>query len=212
VFLIVGIISRIFTNWIEANAKYPALVIGIALIIMGVRMVFGWRPKLWVPSLSGASRRDSYVGMFGFGVVYAIASIGCTIGLLTTAVMGSFSRDGVVSGVLSVVLYGVGMSVFVVALTTTLAFAKTALVRGGRGVMQTIDRVSSMLVLATGVYLTWYWYIAITARTGSDPLLSTLGNWQTSIVSRIADIGAVPSLIIMSTLITLSVLVSVSRD
>ncbi|MDP4835416.1 MAG: hypothetical protein NWR33_06245, partial [Ilumatobacteraceae bacterium] len=179
VFVVVGIISRIFTNWIEANAKYPALVIGIALIIMGVRMVFGWRPKLWAPSLSGASRRDSFVGMFGFGVVYAIASIGCTIGLLTTAVMGSFSRDGVVSGVFSVVLYGLGMGVFVVALTTTLAFAKTALVRGGRGIMQTIDRVSSMLVLATGVYLTWYWYIAITARTGSDPLLSTLGNWQT---------------------------------
>ncbi len=211
VFLVVGIISRIFTNWIEANAKYPALVIGIALIIMGVRMVFGWRPKLWVLSLSGASRRDSFVSMFGFGVVYAIASIGCTIGLLTTAVMGSFSRDGVVSGVVSVALYGLGMGVFVVALTTTLAFAKTALVRGGRGVMQTIDRVSSMLVLATGVYLTWYWYIAITSRTGSDPLLSTLGNWQTSIVSRIADIGAVPLLAIFVLVITIALVIMVQQ-
>ena len=210
-FVVVGIISRIFTNWIEANAKYPALVIGIALIILGVRMVFGWRPKLWVPSLSGASRRDSFFGMFGFGVVYAIASIGCTIGLLTTAVMGSFSRDGVVSGVLSVALYGLGMGVFVVALTTTLAFAKTALVRGGRGIMQTIDRVSSMLVLATGVYLTWYWYIAITARTGSDPLLSTLGNWQTSIVSRIADIGAVPLLVIFVVVITAALVIMVQQ-
>jgi hypothetical protein len=69
-----------------------------------------------------------------------------------------------------------------------------------------------MLVLATGVYLTWYWYIAITERTGSDPLLSTLGNWQTGIVSRITDIGAVPLVVIMSSLITLSVLVSVRRD
>ena len=211
VFVVVGIISRIFTNWIEANAKYPALVIGIALIIMGVCMVFGWRPKLWVPSLSGASQRDSFVGMFGFGVVYAIASIGCTIGLLTTAVMGSFSRDGVVSGVLSVALYGLGMGVFVVALTTTLAFAKTALVRGGRGIMQTIDRVSSMLVLATGVYLTWYWYIAITARTGSDPLLSTLGNWQTGIVSRITDIGAVPLLVIFVLVITTALVIVVQQ-
>ena len=211
VFVVVGIISRIFTNWIEANAKYPALVIGLALIIMGVRMVFGWRPKLWAPSLSGASLRDSFVGMFGFGVVYAVASIGCTIGLLTTAVMGSFSRDGVVSGVLSVALYGLGMGVFVVALTTTLAFAKTALVRGGRGIMQTIDRVSSMLVLATGVYLTWYRYIAITARTGSDPLLSTLGNWQTNIVSRIADIGAMPLLVIFVLVITTALVIVVQQ-
>jgi thiol:disulfide interchange protein len=125
--------------------------------------------------------------------------------------MGSFSRDGVVSGVLSVVLYGLGMSVFVVALTTTLAFAKTALVRGGRGVMQTIDRLSSMLVLATGVYLTWYWYIAITARTGSDPLLSTLGNWQTSIVSRITDIGAVPLLVIFVVVITTALVIMMQQ-
>lgn len=211
VFLVVGIISRIFTNWIEANAKYPALVVGIALIVLGVRMVFGWRPKLWVPSLGGASRRDGFMGMFGFGVVYAVASIGCTIGLLTTAVMGSFSRDGVVSGVLSVALYGLGMGVFVVALTTTLAFAKTALVRGGHGAMRVIDRLSSMLVLATGVYLTWYWYIAITARTGSDPLLTTLGNWQTSIVSRIADIGAVPLLVVFVLLIATALVIMVQQ-
>jgi hypothetical protein len=77
--------------------------------------------------------------------------------------------------------------------------------------MQTIDRVSSMLVLATGVYLTWYWYIAITSRTGSDPLLSTLGNWQTSIVSRIADIGAVPLLAIFVLVITIALVIMVQQ-
>lgn len=130
--------------------------------------------------------------MFAFGVVYAIASIGCTIGLLTTAILGSFTRDGLVSGVLSVVMYGFGMALFVTALTTTLAFAKTALVRGGRGVMSVVSYVSSGLVLITGIYLAWYWYVAITEQSDQGDILRALGNWQTTIVNRISDIGALP--------------------
>ncbi|MEY4601068.1 MAG: hypothetical protein RLZZ201_759 [Actinomycetota bacterium] len=192
VFLIVGAISRLFTNWIEINAKYVSLVVGLALIVMGVRMLSGWRPRIWVPALGGESRRNGVVGMFAFGVVYAIASIGCTIGLLTTAILGSFTRDGLVSGVLSVVMYGFGMALFVTALTTTLAFAKTALVRGGRGVMSVVSYVSSGLVLITGIYLAWYWYVAITEQSDQGDILRTLGNWQTTIVNRISDIGALP--------------------
>ena len=190
VFMLVGAISRLFTNWIELNAKYAALVVGIALIIMGIRMLLGWRPRLWVPALGGESRRNGVAGMFAFGVVYAIASIGCTIGLLTTAILGSFTRDGVVSGVLSVMMYGIGMALFVTALTTTLAFAKTALVRGGRGVMSVVSYLSSGLVLITGIYLTWYWYVAITEQTDQGDILRMLGNWQTAIVDRISNIGA----------------------
>jgi len=192
VFLIVGAISRLFTNWIEINAKYASLVVGLALIVMGIRMLSGWRPRIWVPALGGESRRNGVVGMFAFGVVYAIASIGCTIGLLTTAILGSFTRDGLVSGVLSVVMYGFGMALFVTALTTTLAFAKTALVRGGRGVMSVVSYISSGLVLITGIYLAWYWYVAITEQSDQGDILRALGNWQTTIVNRISDIGALP--------------------
>jgi cytochrome c biogenesis protein CcdA len=211
VFLIVGVISRLFTNWIEVNAKYAALVIGIALIVLGVRMFAGWRPRLWVPSLSGASQRGGVTSMMGFGMVYAIASIGCTIGLLTTAILGSFARDGIVSGVVSVSLYGVGMGIFVTALTITLAFAKTALVRSGRGVMQVIDRLSSVLVTFTGVYLTWYWHIAITERSDTGGFVDAVGRWQTGIVARISDIGSVPVATVLLTIIVVAIAVTVRR-
>ena len=191
VFLLVGAVSRLFTNWIELNAKYPALVVGLVLIVMGVRMLSGWRPRLWIPMFNGDTRRSRIGGMFMFGMVYAVASIGCTIGLLTTAILGSFSRNGVLSGVFSVVMYGAGMALFVMALTTSLAFAKTALVRAGRGVMSVVSHVSSGLILITGVYLTWYWYVAITERTDQGGVLQTFGNWQTTIVNNLSDIGAV---------------------
>ena len=190
VFIVVGAVSRLFTGWLATNAKYAALVIGLGIMVVGVRMLGGWRPKLWVPSLSGSARGASTRNMVLFGVVYAVASIGCTIGLLTTAILGSFSRDGALSGVISVGLYGLGMGLFVVALTTSLAFAKNALVRGGRGVMKVMDRVSSVLVLLTGVYLTWYWYVAITQREDAGSLVTVVGRWQTNLAETITDAGS----------------------
>ena len=190
VFLVVGVISRVFTDWIELNAKYAAIVVGIGLIVLGVRMLTGWRPRLWVPSLAGESGRRGSLAMLSFGVVYAVASIGCTIGLLTTAIFGSFTRHGFISGVLSVALYGLGMGLFVTALTTALAFAKQSLLRASRMLMTVVSHVSSGLVLLTGVYLTWYWYVAITEHPDAGPLVTTLGGWQTNIVSRISNLGA----------------------
>jgi len=208
VFLIVGTISRVFGGFLSENAKYAALVIGILLIVGGARMLRGWRPKLWVPALSGSSRDKGVAGMFVFGVVYAIASIGCTIGLLTTAILGSFSRHGFVSGVVSVVLYGAGMGIFVTALTTTLAFAKGALVRGGRTAMKVVDRVSSVLVMLTGVYLTWYWYVAITQSAEPGLFVDVVSRWQTAVAERITQIGSLALLAIFVLVIVVAVVVA----
>lgn len=212
VFILVGTISRVFGNWLELNAKYAALVIGIVLITGGVRMLGGWRPRLWVPAFSGTTDRRSVAGMIGFGVVYAIASIGCTIGLLTTAILGSFSRNGFASGVISVALYGVGMGLFVTALTASLAFAKTSLVIGSRRVMGVLGRISSLLIIFTGIYLTWYWFIAITERTDNGGLIAAIGRWQTRVTERIIAIGSLPLLVVFIVIIVATLLVSTRRE
>lgn len=211
VFIVVGAVSRLFTGWLATNAKYAALVIGLGLMVVGVRMLGGWRPKLWVPSLSGSARGASTRNMVLFGVVYAVASIGCTIGLLTTAILGSFSRDGALSGVISVGLYGLGMGLFVVALTTSLAFAKNALVRGGRGVMKVMDRVSSVLVLLTGVYLTWYWYVAITQREEAGSLVTVVGRWQTNLAETITDTGSPRLVAVFAVIVAIGIVAALRR-
>jgi cytochrome c biogenesis protein CcdA len=188
VFLIVGLISRLFTSQIERNAKYASLVIGVALVAMGIGMLLGWKPRIATPAMTGGKDR-TVRSMFLFGIAYAIASIGCTIGFLTTVVFGSVNRHGFVSGVLSTVLYGLGMGAIVTALTVTLAFAKGGLLVLLRSGMQYLDRVSAVFVVFTGVYLTWYWYAAITeSRPGS--LVSRVESWQSDIATFLQRQGA----------------------
>ena len=163
VFLVVGTISRLVTRQIQDNAKYVSLVVGVGLIVVGVMMLRGWKPPLSTAGVgAGRERKRTFVGMFVFGSAYAVASIGCTIGFLVSAVFGSFAVSGFVSGVASVALYGAGMALVVTALTMTLAVASGGLLRVLRNGLRYIDRAAGAFIILTGIYLTWYWYAAIT--------------------------------------------------
>ncbi|MCU1395762.1 MAG: putative cytochrome c biosis protein [Ilumatobacteraceae bacterium] len=189
VFLIVGTISRVFTTAVQDNAKYVSLVVGIAVIIVGCLMLAGWRPKFALPEIGGGKERSmTFVSMFGFGVAYAVASIGCGIPLLIAAVLGSFSTHGFVSGVICTALYGVGMALMVTALTVTLAFASGGLLRVLRGALQYMDRVAAVFLIATGMYLTWYWYSSISDRN-EDGLTSRVLHWQGSLQDALTRVG-----------------------
>lgn len=187
-FLVIGIISRLFTDVIERNAKYASLVIGIGLVAMGVAMLAGWKPRIITPNLA-AERSRTVRSMFMFGLAYAVASIGCTIGFLTTSILGSVGRFGFASGVLSVVLYGLGMGLLVTSLTVAIALAKTGFVRFLRRGLRFFDTASGILVTLTGAYLTWYWWSAITERRG-DAVIRRVDGWQSSIVSFLQRQGA----------------------
>lgn len=189
VFLIVGSISRLFTQWIELNAKYAGFVIGIALIGLGIAMLFGWKPS-FATSLPNTKKDHSTRAMFVFGVGYAIASIGCTIGLLTTAILGSISTNGFASGVISMVMYGLGMSLLVTALTVTLAAAKTGVSRVLKRSLRYVDKVAAGFIAITGVYLTWYWYGAISERESLGNVVSNVENWQSSVSVWLQEQGA----------------------
>ncbi len=180
VFLVVGTISRLFTQWIELRAKYAGFVIGLILIVLGIAMLFGWKPS-FTTSMPGAKRDHSTRAMFVFGIGYAIASIGCTIGLLTTAILGSIGTNGFVSGVISITMYGLGMSLLVTALTVTLAAAKTGVARVLKRSLRYVDKVAAVFISLTGMYLTWYWYGAISERGSLGTVVSRVENWQNSV-------------------------------
>lgn len=187
-FLVVGTISRLFTNVIERNAKYASLVIGVALVVMGIAMLMGWKPRITTPNITTGTTRTTK-SMFLFGVAYAVASIGCTIGFLTSVILGSVGVHGFASGITSIVLYGLGMATIVTALTVSFAFAKGGLLRIMRSAMRHLDRIAAGFVTLTGVYLTWYWYSAISERDYGS-FVSRVERWQSNVATFLQRQGA----------------------
>ena len=95
--------------------------------------------------------------MFVYGVAYAVASIGCTIGLFASMAFGA--PDSFVAGVANVVAYGAGMALVVTALTVSLAVANHALLRVLRSAMRYANQLAAAFVLLSGAYLLYYFWV-----------------------------------------------------
>ena len=206
IFFVIGVISRLFTQWIELNAKYASLAIGIVLVIGGARMLTGWTPKFAVPQIGGVQTK-TFRATVVYGVAYAVASIGCTIGFLTTAVFGSIALHGFVSGVLSILLYGLGMAMLVTALTVSLAFAKTGILTIVKNQLHLIQRLGAIFVTLTGIYLVFYWYAAI-SETRSASFVTRIERWQTRVASFLQQQGAFRLAVVLTIVVAMAVVAS----
>ena len=186
VFVIVGGISRLFTDWLNQNAKYVALLIGIALVILGIAMLFGYRLPFSTPKLETGNRDQTIMSMYIFGLAYAIASIGCTLGPFSATVLGTIDTDGFFQGIIAVVLYGAAMSLLITTLTVTLALAQGGLLKSLRTWMKYVEIASAIVMILSGLYLTWYWFNDIRDKY-DDNLTGRVLNWQERIAQYIDD-------------------------
>jgi cytochrome c biogenesis protein CcdA len=188
VFVVVGLVTETFkqASWINQNAKYATAVIGVALIVLGLAMLFGYRLPIVTPKLDSGGRDRTVWSMFVYGIAYAVASIGCTIGLFVATLFGTAERAGYVAGVANVAAYGVGMALIVTALTVALAVAKVGLLRVLRRGMQYVELVAGAFVVVSGVYLLWYFWNVDVRETG-DPVSDAVQSYQNDLLRYLND-------------------------
>ena len=184
VFVIVGGISRLFTDWLNQNAKYLALLIGVALVILGIAMLFGYRLPFSTPKLETGKRDQTIASMYIFGLAYAVASIGCTLGPFSATVLGTIDTDGFLQGVVAIALYGIAMSLLITTLTVTLALAQGGLLKSLRTGMTYVETASAVVMILSGLYLSWYWFNDIRDKYDDD-LTGRVLNWQEQIAQYI---------------------------
>jgi cytochrome c biogenesis protein CcdA len=186
IFVVIGAITKLSTDWFVVKAQWISLLIGVALVVLGVAMLFGYRLPFTTPKLDIGERDRSVGSMYVFGLAYAVASIGCTIVPFTGVVLGSFSTRGLRTGIAAIALYGVGMALLVTGLTVTLAFANTALLRVLRRGMAWFEQLAGILLILTGMYLCWYWYSSITDGTGGA-VVAKATSWNGKLENFVTD-------------------------
>lgn len=177
VFVTIGLLSEYVTRWIQDNAKYFTLVIAIVFVVVGIAMLSGRKLPVSTPRLGIGGRDRSVWSMALYGVAYAVSSISCTLPLFVTTMIGNGRRDGFGSGVAHVVAYGAGMALIVSALTVTLAVANTGLLGALRKGSQHVDRVAAVLVLASGLYLAYYFWV-VEVNEDSSPVTEAIQSVQ----------------------------------
>lgn len=195
VFALAGMAVRLTSLPVYEAAPWISIVIGLALLALGVAMLVGFELNVRLPRLDRGGRERTVRSMFVFGVSYAIASIGCTLPLFLGPVAGTFTRDSMLDGVLVFAAYGLGMAVVLLALTVAIALARTSIVRGLRRVQPYIGRVAGGLVALAGAYVAYYGWLEVRlGREGTVPdsnITDVVAGWSADATRWIDDIGSV---------------------
>jgi cytochrome c-type biogenesis protein len=205
VFALAGAAVELTSLPVQEYVPWISIVIGLGLFGLGVAMLCGFEPMVRLPRLDRGGRERTARSMFVFGVSYAIASIGCTLPLFLGAVAGTMTRDSVAEGVMVFAVYGLGMTLVLLALTVAIALARTSIVRFLRRAQPYIGRVAGGLVALAGAYVAYYgWEEVRAGRWGEVPdsnIIDVVSGWSTDVTQWIDGVGSVRIAVVVTILL-----------
>ncbi|GAA4685337.1 cytochrome c biogenesis CcdA family protein [Nocardioides nanhaiensis] len=168
VFGVFGLLISPAASAAQEYLPYVTAATGVLLALVGLALLTG--RHLWLPlpriSRGGGSGLAATVG---YGVVYAVASLTCTVGPFLAIVVTSLRSDAPAEGVALFAVYALGMGAVVGVAAIAVALASGTLLRGMRGAGRWLPRAAGALVLVVGLYVAWYGVWEVRVLGGADP-------------------------------------------
>lgn len=217
VFGLMGVIWSSVSGWLGTRLPYFTIVVGIALVGLGVAMLRGFEPTIDLPKLQLSQRSRQLSSMFLYGVSYAIASLSCTIGVFIAVTSTTLTNSNFLEGVATFVAYGLGMGTTLAVLTIAVALAKAGLVARFRSLLPRMNAISGVLLVLAGVFVSYYAWVEIQelSGNGSSGLVNRVRDLQGSLQRIAEQLGAVRllvgALVIIGAALVLAAVIRTSR-
>jgi cytochrome c-type biogenesis protein len=187
VFGLAGVLITLGVQALVEAMPWIAMAVGVGVVGLGVAMLSGRELRVRLPKASRAPTGRRTGGVFAFGVSYAIASLSCTLPVFLVVVAGTIPQLGFVAGVLTFLIYGLGMSVLLVVVTVSLAFGKQALVTRLRRGSAHVNRIAGGILVLAGGYIIFFWTATLSSDVGSQPAAI---QWVEQLSSRATNLVA----------------------
>jgi cytochrome c-type biogenesis protein len=188
VFGLFGIVLSPVLGEIQQYAPWFTMVFGIVLVGLGVWLVTGHELVVKIPKLDRGGADGTLLGMYLFGVSYAVASLSCAIPNFLLVTSAAANEGSFVSRVVTFVVYGIGMGVVVTVLTVAVALARSGVVARFRSLLPKMNMIAGVLLLVAGAYVAYYgWYeLRLFHFDGpaEDPIVDAATEIQTWLVNR----------------------------
>ena len=199
-YALLGLVVNRLTDGVYDVAPWVSVVIGIALVGFGIALLAGFSPNLRTPHLDKGGRTRGFGSMVVFGVSYAVASLGCTLGLFLGVMSTNFGR-GFASGVAYFGAFAAGFFLVVASLTVAMALAQHSLVRSVRRVLPFVNRIAGALLVLTGAYVAWYGVVEIRTPTASDGVVDKVTAWSSDASDWVQRTGGTTIALVLSMVI-----------
>jgi cytochrome c-type biogenesis protein len=195
-------------------AKLPWFTIGLGLLLIGLG---GWLlagrslPGLALGPRRGPAVTRSLPSMAAFGVAYALASLGCTIGPFLAIVVSTLRVGSTLDGLALFAAYAVGMGLVVGTAALAVALARTSTLHRLRRLSPLVSRAGGALLVLAGAYVAYYgWYEVRVLRGGAatDPVVSAAAEVQHWLAAGVDALGPLGLTALFAALLAAATLVA----
>jgi len=204
--LLLAPVASTVQRWLPAFT----VLIGAVLIVLGLLMLAGKNVLVRTPKVRlGRSPASGVMAMAVYGVSYAIASLGCTIGPFLVVTTTTFRSGQVLTGVAGYAAYAVGMGLVVGVLAVAAALAQQSAAAGLRRALPYVNRVGGALLVVAGGYVAWYGTYELRVFAGgdaADPIVAAAGAIQGSVAGWVGRLGVIPFAIALAVLLVGTIL------
>ncbi len=192
VFATFGLVLTPVASSVQRWLPAVTIVIGAGLVILGLLMLTGRDVVLRTPKLRGRNPVTGPRAMALYGVSYAIASLGCTIGPFLVLTSTTFRAGDLVTGVLAYAAYALGMGLVVGVLAVSAALAQPSAARILRRVLPYVTRIGGALLVMVGAYVAWYGLYELRVFGGGsaeDPIVTAATSVQSALAGWVDYLG-----------------------
>ena len=166
VFMTAGLIVSAGLRSLVGYVPWVAVVIGAALVAVGLAMVAGRHVGVRLGERFQPGRERNWRRMVAYGAAYAVASLSCTLAVLLAVVAQALATHNPLRMLGVFAAYGAGSSTVLTGLSVSVAVAKGGMARWLQRLLPVAGRVAGAVLVASGAYLVSYWLPALRSGSG----------------------------------------------
>lgn len=157
VFGLAGAAVILLGQYIKQFIPWIAIGAGFILILLGIAMFFGRFAFFQMPRIN-LIRKNEKLGVYLFGIAYAIGSLGCVFPIFLSIAIQGISYGLFPDGAYTILAYILGMSLLMIGATASAFAAKHVILGRLERILPYFKRASSIILIAAGAYMVYYQY------------------------------------------------------
>ncbi len=193
VFGMFGLLVAPFAVSVQRYLPVGTVVIGAALIALGLWLLAGRSLVLPLLTRRGRAPGTTWSSYVGYGATFALASLSCTAAPFLAVTAGAVGAGRWTTVVSAYLAYAAGMGAVVGVLAVASATASSGLSAGLRRTAPFIGRASGGLLVLAGAYAAWYGWFELRVLAGAaadDPVVDAAIRAQSALARAVAGLGA----------------------
>ena len=150
-FALIGLALLPLSSVIRQNLALISLIVAAALIGLGLLMLSGKDPYMTLPVK--APEKKGPINFFLFGILYAAASLGCSLPMFISVVLAAFNMSGAMGSLFILTVYAAGMGSLMIPIAVATSVSRDILIEKLRANVGLIKKIGAIVLIIMGIYI-----------------------------------------------------------